>query len=307
MSLYVLQNDLVDRVTEYLERTGMTKADFSKAIGYSRTAVSQYLSGNYKANPIELEMAMEKFLDENQTNTDKAISKADREFFVTDDVHNMMAICQSCQENQGLGIIVGKTGYGKTHTLKEYSKLDRVAYVECDDSMGSRDLVEAIESALGIPSGYGSIWKRVKGIKEFFNINKGYLLIIDEADKLITKYTQKKMEILRTIFDQSDVGIVIAGEPKLESMIKGYIARFANRVDFFISLKGLSREEVIDYLAPYDVTDKAKEELIIRATNPNTGCFRLLNRTLNNVLRLVGEGGKIDVKAIDKASRMMML
>jgi hypothetical protein len=33
---------------------------------------------------------------------------------------------------------------------------------------------------------------------------------------------QKKMEILRAIFDQSDVGIVIAGEPKLEAQIKSY-------------------------------------------------------------------------------------
>ena len=81
--------------------------------------------------------------------------------------------------------------------------------------MSSRDLVEAIEKSLGIPSGYGTIWRRVNGIRDFFNTNKGYLLIIDEADKLVSKYTQKKMEILRAIFDQSDVGLVIAGEPKL--------------------------------------------------------------------------------------------
>ena len=39
--------------------------------------------------------------------------------------------------------------------------------------------------------------RRVHGIRDFFNTNKGYLLIIDEADKLVSKYTQKKMEILR--------------------------------------------------------------------------------------------------------------
>lgn len=150
----------------------------------------------------------------------------------------MLGVCQSCQEYIGLGIVVARSGYGKTYSLRQYAKLPRVAYIECDDTMSSRDLVEAIEKSLGIPSGYGTIWRRVNGIRDFFNTNKGYLLIIDEADKLVSKYTQKKMEILRAIFDQSDVGLVIAGEPKLEAQIKTYLARMANRVDFYVSLKG---------------------------------------------------------------------
>ena len=80
----------------------------------------------------------------------------------------------------------------------------------------------------------------MNGIREFFNANRGYLLIIDEADKLVSKYTQKKMEVLRGIFDQSDVGLVIAGEPKLEAAIKTYLTRMANRVDFYTQLGGLS-------------------------------------------------------------------
>ena len=103
-----------------------------------------------------------------------------------------------------------------------------MAYIECDDTMSSRDLVEAIERSIGLPNGYGTIWRRVNGIREFFNTNKGYLLIIDEADKLVSKYTQKKMEILRAVFDQSDVGLVIAGEPKLEAQIKTYLVRWTS-------------------------------------------------------------------------------
>lgn len=66
-----------------------------------------------------------------------------------------------------------------------------------------------------------------------------------EKCKLINKYTQKKMEILRGIFDQSNVGIVIAGEPRLETELKGNLARFANRMDFYYKLKGLSKNEVV--------------------------------------------------------------
>lgn len=307
MDIYTDSKDLLQAVLGFLDKTKMTNTELAKEIGYSRTAVSQYLSGKYASNPFEIELALRRFLDEKQFEIEKVAEQVEQGFFVTDDVSKMMAVCQSCQENKGLGIIVGKSGFGKTATLKEYAQLDRVCYVECDDSMGSRDLVEAIEAAIGIPSGYGSIWKRVKGIKEFFNVNRGYLLIIDEADKLVTKYTQKKIEILRTIFDQSDVGLVVAGEPKLESLIKGYITRFANRVDFFISLRGLHRDEVIEYLKPFNMTDHAREEMIIRGTNSTTGCFRLLSRTMENVFRLSGPNDEITIDTIKKASKMMML
>ncbi|ABR46617.1 Uncharacterized ATPase putative transposase [Alkaliphilus metalliredigens QYMF] len=305
VQLYRNAPELAQEMEELLKRTGMSKEKASKEIGYSRTALSRYLSGDYES--IELELAIRRFLDEKQAGKEKVVRQLRDELFITRDVEDIMGVCQGCQEDQGLGVIVGKSGFGKTETLKEYAKLDRVCYVECDDSMGSRDLVEAIEEAIGLPQGYGSIWKRVKGIKEFFEVNRGYLLIVDEADKLVTKYTQKKMEILRTIFDQDTVGLVIAGEPKLESMVKGFIARFANRVDFCITLKGLSREEVIEYLQFCKISDRAREELIIRGTNSNTGCFRLLDRTLRNVLRLVEDEREIDLKTIEKVSKMMML
>ncbi|MPM42518.1 hypothetical protein SDC9_89183 [bioreactor metagenome] len=175
--------------------------------------------------------------------------------------------------------------------------------------MSSRDLVEAIEKALGLPSGYGTIWRRVNGIREFFNVNKGYLLIIDEADKLVSKYTSKKMEILRAVFDQSDVGLVIAGEPKLEATIKTYLARMANRVDFYASLRGLTPGEVEEYLVSYEVQPEAMVEIKARACNMQTGCFRLLDRTLSNVFRILEESGKntITLKVIEQASSMMML
>ena len=231
-------------------------------------------------------------------------------YFESRDFSQTIGVCQACQENMGLGIIVGKSGQGKTHALKKYAQLPRVAYIECDDTMACRDLVEAIENGVGLPRGYGgTIWSRVNRIREFFNTNNGFLLIIDEADKLINKYTQKKMEILRGIFDQSDVGIVIAGEPRLESELKGNLARFANRMDFYYKLRGLSKNEVMDYLEGYEVDDAAMAEMISRAMNPQSGCFRLLDRTLNNVLRILKARGeqRITLKIVSEASSMMML
>ena len=288
-------------------------ADATEAIV---TTVSRYLAGKYDADATELEAKLTAYLDTlgdvpEVEAAALAMGKGSgkRSFYESQDARNVLGVCQSSQEFLGMGIVVGRSGYGKTHALKQYARLPRVAYVECDDTMSARDLVEAIERTLGLPSGYGTIWKRVNGIRDFFNTNRGYLLIIDEADKLVSKYTQKKMEILRAIFDQSDVGLVIAGEPKLEAAIKTYLARMANRVDFYASLRGLSEQEVAEYLHDYDIAPDALEELQARARNRQTGCFRLLDRTLSNVRRILAAngGGTITLKVIQQASGMMML
>jgi len=317
------RNDVAAIAREFMDKGNITMEDFSKKIHFSRTALTQYISGKYGSDPKNIEKAIMDYLVQEGavvTQTEKPTVKtyaSKPEFFASRDAKNIVAICQSCQEYKGLGIIAGKSGYGKTFTLKHYSKMDRVCYIYCDDTMGCRDLVEAIEDALGIPQKYGSITKRVKSIKKFFSVNKGYLLIIDEADKLLNKYTQKKMEILRTIYDptekdsdESEVGLVIAGEPKLESMIKSYLPRFANRADFNIRLEGLTKKEVEKYLEGYNLTGDALNEMISRATNNQTGCFRVLNKTLRNIVRLQPDQDQdveITLDVINKASGMMML
>lgn len=322
LNLYTKETTLKERVLEILGEMKMTKAELAMRIQYSRSAVSQYLSGKYNSNPAEIEAKLEAFVTEydQQTKGQEAAQHAKGgriqavkpkiQYFESRDFIQTIGVCKSCQESMALGIIVAKSGYGKTHALKKYAKMPRVAYIECDDTMACRDLVEAIEIQIGMPKGAGgTIWSRVNRIRDFFNANEGYLLIIDEADKLINKYTQKKMEIIRGIFDQSDVGIVIAGEPRLEAEIKGNLARFANRMDFYYKLKGLSEQEVRDYLEGYDVEDAAMAEFISRAQNAQTGCFRLLDRTLNNVLRILKESGqtKVTMKILGQASSMMML
>lgn len=322
LNLYTKETTLKERVLEILGEMKMTKAELAMRIQYSRSAVSQYLSGKYSSNPAEIEAKLEAFVTEydQQTKGQETAQheksgripavKPKIEYFESRDFIQTIGVCKSCQEDMALGIIVAKSGYGKTHALKKYAKMPRVAYIECDDTMACRDLVEAIEIQIGMPKGAGgTIWSRVNRIRDFFNANEGYLLIIDEADKLINKYTQKKMEIIRGIFDQSDVGVVIAGEPRLEAEIKGNLARFANRMDFYYKLKGLSEQEVRDYLEGYDVEDAAMAEFISRAQNAQTGCFRLLDRTLNNVLRILKDSGqtRVTMKILGQASNMMML
>ncbi len=315
--VYTQQKDLVDRVLEALAERKMTKAELALKINVSRSMVSQYLNRKYASNPEELEESLAGWLDEvgngNEGAAAGAAGKAFRklECFESRDYASVIGVCQLCQQEATLGIVTGGSGYGKTFSLRKYAQFPRVAYIECNEAMNQKDLIRRIEEAAGLPKAYGTIAERMERVADFFRTASGYLLVIDEADKLITKYTQKKIELLRAIADMAKgyVGLVMAGEPALEGLLKQYDPRFANRMEFGCRLGGLTEQEVRDYFEGCDVDGAAMEELVLRACNRQTGCFRLLDRTVNNMARILREqhGSTVTMKVVKEASRMMLL
>lgn len=332
LKTYVIEQTLAEKVNEALKILKQNKQMLALHIDYSRSAVSQYLNGKYNSDATEMEERLSKWLYEeaypeiekrqagglqvvkNQPGKAEEPEAPKRlkpivEYFDSADYIQIMGVCTACQDQTRRGIIVGRSGYGKTHALKKYAKLPRVIYIEGNENMNCKDIVRRIENKIGMPRSSGSIDERTEKIIEFFSINQGYLLIMDEADKLINKYTQKKIELLRNITDGAELGLVLAGEPALETLLKSYDLRFANRMDFYYKLSGLKKEEVKRYLSGYELEDNALEELVRRANNTQSGCFRLMNRTLNNVLRILQSRGetKITTKVLSEASDMMML
>ena len=82
------------------------------------------------------------------------------------------------------------------------------------------------------------------------------------------------------------------------------------RIDSEIAVMQDRLEAVRDEAARLEALLKtALEELQARARNRQTGCFRLLDRTLSNVRRILAAngGGTITLKVIQQASGMMML
>lgn len=313
LKTYQVESTLAEQMNGRLKALKMTKAEAALRMNYSRSALSQYLSGKYGSDPTEIEKKIRKFLEQTGgSGSAEGAAGALRkkvQYFESRDYVQTIGLCSSCQNGVALGIIVARSGYGKTHALKKYAAMPRVVYIEGNETMNCKDIVRRIESRIGMQRSYGSIDERTEKIIDFFNINEGYLIIMDEADKLINKYTQKKIELLRNITDGARVGLVLAGEPVLETLLRTYDNRFANRMDFYYRLGGLSKSEVADYLEGYDIDEAAMGEMVSRATNTQSGCFRLLDRTLNNVLRILKQKGetRITLKVVSEASSMMML
>lgn len=292
-----------EKLRSFMEETGRNIKETAEEAGISRPTLSLYLNGEYNGNTQNVEKKLETYLDRKygfHTGGGTAGVVRNRVgLFQTMDASGIVNTCEACQSFHGIGVITGASGYGKTYTLRYYARKKKVLYVECIAAMGRRDLLEALREQIGLHGVRGSVYKQVRAICDLFAEDKGWLIIVDEADKLLTRASVEKMEILRGIYDQSDegVGLVLAGEPELEGRIKGLLPRLESRTGIHTELAGLTPEEVEEYLEGYDVDADALDLLKRRATNRKNGCFRMLDRTINNLVRLMNERGETRISA----------
>jgi DNA transposition AAA+ family ATPase len=304
-------DNVIDKFKEYLEVNKFERSEVAPLLGIDRTTLSKILNGNYKSDASIYFGKMNELMTSNSM-VPEFVEYELEKLFPSGDAERIIGVCGACQDEQAVGLIAGKTGCGKTYTLRNYQmSSSKVIYIECDATMTCKDMLSEIELrlGLGLSERSGSLSRRSNYIKEFFRKNNGYLLIIDEADKLITRDTIKKIEILRNIHDQSPVGLIIAGEILLISLLKQHNERLLNRVDFGTQLQGLTINEVkkyVEFIGIKDITDKAMAELIERGTDISRGgCFRLLHRTLKNVVRAAGNQ-RVNSDHIEEARRMMI-
>ncbi len=319
--------DLIDRVNAKCKELKKTKQDMADMMGINRSTISQYLNrklGDQQSEQIsKLEEWFENWLAE--VGEPQGFTFADgenmeaghtapfrkRENFETADFNGVTAICTMCQEMADMGLIFGNPGYGKTYALQNYARLPKVAYIECNDVMNCKDIVRRLEQAVGLPKGVGSVDERITALSSFLAASKGYLLIIDEADKLLSKYSIQKMDMIRYIIDrtQHKVGLVLAGEPALKAKLETYDDRFFDRIGIRYPLTGLTRKDLEQYFDGYEVEEEAFDELCRRAYGGKRACFRLLDKTLNNIMRILKITGKnvITYDVLKEASIMMNL
>lgn len=309
------RNTLRKETRALMEQHELTIQAAADRMGISRSTLSLFLDSKYQGNNQEVAEKVAAYL-EDMTGVPhvarirgELMGMQSRGFYQSMDAGNIINACDDARRDEALAVIVGQSGYGKTYALKLASKRDKTLYIESNESMSCRDLVESMMSGLGIRAVTGSIWKQAQAVIAYLGEYKGWLLIIDEADKLISRNTIKKVELLRSIFDQSKCGMVLAGEPQLGGLIRNHVERLANRVDMWLDIRGLNSKEVEAYMEGYQVAPEALEELKRRAYGGKNACFRLFDRTLRNCFRIMNERreSEITLKTVQEASKRMML
>lgn len=203
----------------------------------------------------------------------------------------ILATLSYCQEHGELGVIVGAAGIGKTQAVSHHVSAEKHAFVATMAPSRS-ELVPAmghIADALGAwrpNSGAAAIREAI--VARLSETMKPQLLIIDEAQFL----SDNAIEEVRSLFDATGIGIVLAGNPELVTRWadkragrRGMWAQLRSRIGPMLHIPAPLPEDVdtlCDHLG--NVTAAARKLLKKRVLGPGG---------LRDVRHLVEMGGKL--------------
>jgi DNA transposition AAA+ family ATPase len=238
---------LQEQLQEYLKKTGVSAASVARDIGYSPSAVSQWLSGKYQGNITDLENGIQGYLSLQSERI--ALKAIDISFVPTQNARIAFGMLRRAQIDHKIVLITSESGYGKTEAVKEYARrTPNAILIETDSTFSSKILISFLHKQLGY-SGHGtkfSMMQELIGVLDSSN----RLIIIDEADRL----GYESLELLRRLHDKTKIGMALVGAPVLVENIRGSKGEFAQlytRVSGHAQLKPISHDDAIQIIREY--------------------------------------------------------
>lgn len=214
----------------------------STAAHVNRSTLSTVLKGGYPSPPGKILKKVAATIH-NITERDKV---SDIPFIESSVTAMVWTACRRARQQRSFSVISAEVGTGKTRSLQEYARANPNTYlIQSDPLMSPTILMDELVEALGIPQGrgYRSKEKKFRLVVEELK-GSDVLLILDEAET-VSDFT---LHYLRRIRDKSEIGIVLAGTPKLDRKIApigGQFDQIRSRVMFWPKpIRSATREDI---------------------------------------------------------------
>lgn len=311
---------LQDFVNDLINNKGISQQSIAKAIGFSHSQIFVFRKEGKGSD--DFLNALEGYKkevtgdQETQESTKPVSFNGNMDFIPTRDAKYILALCKATEEVNGIGMVLGNAGTGKTHTLKEYTKISsKAVYIRADCLMRVKDILKEIGKNIGTDIDWGSeremMLELIKALQE-----NPRCIIIDEVEQLMPEKSIRKMEVLRTIHDKvKDYGnsIIMAGPLTVEYTIKKRTAKenygqIDSRIDYIYKTQGLSKEEIGSILSGFGFTEKAWEYTCNMALKTTKGGIRWLTKFIMRCSDVASvRNGVIDQDTVKDAVGMMMI
>lgn len=284
--------ELLERLQALMSTRGWSQRKAAEELNCSQSKLNQWMSDKY-ASPQVMNDQVRRYLDERREAGDGLVAGQAYQM--------IQEICTLCHDHHRFGVIIGPPGDGKTVGLTAYERdHDEVLFIEADSSMSPKVLLEEI---CGETGGTTSELMRHAKVQTI-----GKLIIIDEADSLPIK----ALEAIRRVFDKGKCGVVLAGEPRLERLLrrspgtKDNLARMYSRVDYFVSICEPTSGDVEQYLDKAGIEDRAVRKMI--STVGQKASFRAATKLVERAMELSQINGQpINETIVRAASRRIIL
>lgn len=214
----------------------------STAAHVNRSTLSTVLKGQYPSPPQRVLRKVASTI----SNIDDRGKTSDIPFIPSSVTSMVWMACKRARAQKSFAVISAEVGTGKTRSLEEYTRQHPNTYlIQSDPLMSPTILMDELVTLLGIADGKGYRSKEKKFrlvVKELLGTD--VLLILDEAETV----SDLTLHYLRRIRDKSNVGIVLAGTPKLDRKIApigGQFDQIRSRVMFWPKpIRAVNKEDI---------------------------------------------------------------
>ncbi len=243
-------DDLRTRLEIFSEDNNMSFTKIAKAMGVGASTLSEWRKGTYSGDNEAFSEKVSDFLDRHKRKIKRINFSVNTEtkkrvFHVLNTIKKYVSsnITEGIIESSKIGYIYGRAGLGKTHALQEWLKTygGRGVLITAENGISSVGLIKKIAKELKLDT-TGSSETLKDRIKDAIKLTET-IIIIDEGEHLKANV----IDIVRSIADQTGVGVVIAGTEVLKSKIlsrKKEYEYLYSRAVVNISLKDLAIDDV---------------------------------------------------------------
>jgi len=293
--------DLQLLLKKHLEETGVSAAVAAKAIGVTAGTLSQWINNKYNANTAVIDEKVSGYLDR-EAEKSKTIKSAIS--FVN--VANAKAIfktARTCHLNAVMGMVYGASGLGKTTASEEYaSRYKDTIYLLANRSYSPKVLFKKLHMLLGF-DGKGYVNEMLDDVIEKLK-DSGRLIIIDQAEYL----NNHALHLLRTVYDEAKVGILLIGLDELFFNIRGQRGEFAQlytRITIPVHLREWKSEDVQQVVT--SVFRNASDDIWKEFEQHAKGNGMMLKNLIFNAQQFAElNGGKLTSGLIKEAAKLLI-
>lgn len=292
--------DLKEKVLEWMQEKKVTQPGLATRLGVSVTVVNQWLHDKYPGDVETLEKRIQSVLT---MENDRNLTVKDETFCETFGAMKYMEAAHLAHRDSCIRVCYGEAGLGKTWAGREYARQNPgTVFLEASADFSPRVLLQEILIALG-REGRGTNHGMKREICDILRGSKR-LLIVDEAENL----PYRSLETLRRIYDETEIGILLAGMPRLLGNLKGKRGDFKqlySRIAGVFSLEKMQKKDVEKIVSARlgDVSAESVEAFYLQS-NANGRTLKFLISETVRLCRL--NDRQIEPKIIEKAASLLL-
>lgn len=275
---------LQKRVLVYKETGGLSWSEMGKRTGIAFSTLQAFSSGTYAGRNANVAADVHKFFLSEAAESELAKDAPIAPQFQRTKTAKRIHATLSWAKRGNIVLIIGNPGVGKTAAIDQFAadtpNVWKITAAPSKSTMNA--ILLAIVTAFGVSREGGSGYQLSQLIRRNVS-NRSGLLIFDEAQHL----DERALEELRSIYDDTNVGIAFCGNRKISGKVEGdrtagYAQRFS-RISMRQIIDTPEDEDVALLLSAWGITH-TKELTYLRAIAMRSGGGGL--RTLNKLLEL---------------------